>query len=237
MFTPGSPFKRFAYSAPDIFPRPTRPTVLGFLRIITSAAFSASQASSHHTFGRAGVLIRSFTPRQGPFRRVAGRCRRRRAMRDDRHVVLPGENGADGEICARDVGKPAEVPAGKPLLALDNQKVDPLCSHTLTNSLPPSLKLVRGKRIPSPIPPAQKIFHPDPSPSLIDEHSVQSNPEKESPSEANHMETAVSCQPENGISLTGGPCGGALRPQTTAPAVMRSAGRSFRCPVDFRRKS
>src|SRR5512140_682887 len=64
MFTPGSPFKRFAYSAPDIFPRPTRPTVLGFLRIITSAAFSASQPSSHHTFGRAGVLIRSFTPRK-----------------------------------------------------------------------------------------------------------------------------------------------------------------------------
>jgi hypothetical protein len=62
MFTPCSSFKRFAYSAPDIFPRPTKPTVLGFFRIITSAAFSASQASSHHTFGRAGVLIRSFTP-------------------------------------------------------------------------------------------------------------------------------------------------------------------------------
>jgi hypothetical protein len=76
------------------------------------------------------------------------RCR---TVRDNRHVVVQGEDGADGEIRTRDVGKPAEVAAGVPLLTLDNQKIDPLFSHPFTYGLPPPFELVRGERIRAPV--------------------------------------------------------------------------------------
>ncbi|OGA49026.1 MAG: hypothetical protein A3F74_27990 [Betaproteobacteria bacterium RIFCSPLOWO2_12_FULL_62_58] len=71
-FTPCNPFFRFSYSAADMFPSPTRPTVFGFLRVMTATALSASQASSQQTFGNAGVLIRSLTPLKAHSGGVAG---------------------------------------------------------------------------------------------------------------------------------------------------------------------